>query len=108
MPALRATTLRLNEIFDLIDETIQALPDEHKGPMLSRFCSLLKRKHKIEQSDIDEGVRMLLFKEDWKKGFIGPDGAVRRKEVVATRTVPVSTPEEIGEDGLWWRDANHR
>lgn len=108
MSALRAISLRLNEIFDLFDETIQVLPDEHKGPLLSRFCSLLKDKHKVEQSKIDEGVRMLLFKEDYKKGFVGSDGTVKRKEVVARRSVPVSQGEEIGDDGLWWRDANHR
>ena len=62
MTALRAITLRLTEIFELFDETVKILPEEHRGPMLNRFCSLLKEKHQIEQSKIDEGVRMLVFK----------------------------------------------
>jgi hypothetical protein len=49
-------------------------------------------------------MRMLVFKDDYKKGFIGPDGVVHRKEIVATRTVPMSQPEEIGGNGLLWRD----
>ena len=103
MSALRAMSLRLNEIFDLFDESIRILPDEHKGPLLKQFCSVLKDKHQVKQSEIDQGVRMLLLKEDYKKGFVGPDGAVRRKEVVATRTVLVSHSEEL-ENGLLWMD----
>lgn len=101
-------SLRLIDLFTLLDESIQQVPDEHKGPVLARFCAMLKREHKVAQADIDEGVRMLVFKDDCNKGFVSPGGLVRRKEIVATRTVPVSKGEEIGENGLWWRDANRR
>jgi hypothetical protein len=104
MTAVRALSMRISELFTLFDESIQRIPDEHKGPALAQFCTLLKKQHKLEQREIDEGVRMLLFKEDYTKGFVGSDGVIRRKEVVATRTVPVSQGEEIGGNGLLWRD----
>lgn len=97
-------SLRLVELFTLLDESIQQVPDEHKGPVLSSFCRALKHNHGIPQADIDEGVRMLVFKEDFKKGFVGPGGVVRRKEIIATRTVPVAHPEEMGENGIMWKD----
>lgn len=108
MSVSRMLSLRLIDIFTLLDCSIQDIPDKDKGPVLARFCSILKREHKVSQADIDEGVRMLVFKDDYKKGFVTPDGLVRRKEIVATRTVPVSQPEQMGENGLWWRDANRR
>jgi hypothetical protein len=97
-------SLRLIDLFTLLDESIQQVSEEHKGPVLARFCARLKSEHAIAQADIDEGIRMLAFKDDCKRGFIGPGGVVRRKEIVATRMVPVSKGEEIGENGVWWRD----
>lgn len=105
MAALRAITLRLSELFNLFDESIARIPQEHKGPTLAAFCSTLKSEHGVTQAEIDECVRILIFKEDYKKGFVGPDGVVRRKDIVATRTVGVSHPEEMGANGLLWRDA---
>jgi len=77
MSALRVLSLRLIDLFTLLDESIQQTPAEHKGPVLSRFCALLKRDHKVSQADIDEGVRMLLFKDDCRRGFVAPGGVVR-------------------------------
>jgi hypothetical protein len=105
MAALRPITLRLPELFNLFDESIARIPSEHKGPTLAAFCSTLKSEHGVAQTEIDECVRMLIFKEDYKKGFVGPGGVVRRKEIVATRSVGVSHPEEMGGNGLLWRDA---
>lgn len=105
MAITRMLSLRLNDLFILLDESIQQVPDEHKGPILSTFCSIIKREHKVPQGEIDEAVRMLIFKDDCKKGFVRPGGVVRRKEIVATRTVPVSQREELGENGLMWIDA---
>jgi hypothetical protein len=103
MSISRILSLRLVELFDLLDDSIQQVPDAYKGPILSRFCASLKQ-HNVPQADIDEGVRMLVFKEDCKRGFVTPGGVVRRKEIIATRTVPVSHPEEMGENGIMWRD----
>ena len=104
MNRFRAITMRLPELFDLFDESIREIPQEHKGPALATFCFLLKTKHGATQSEIDECARMLIFKDDYKNGFVGPGGIIRRKEVVARRSVPVSQPEEIGENGLLWKD----
>jgi hypothetical protein len=100
-------SLRLNDLFMLLDESIQQVPDEHRGPILATFCSLIKREHKVAQGEIDEAVRMLIFKDDCKKGFVKPGGVVRRKQIVATRSVPVSKGEEMGDNGLMWRDARY-
>lgn len=94
MSTLRMISLRLTDLFNLFDESIQQIPDEHKGPVLASFCRVMKRDHKVAQAEIDEGVRMLLMKEDCKKGFVGPGGTVRRKEA--------------SENGLAWRDANRQ
>ena len=106
MSITRIVSLRLVDLFTLLEESIQQVPDEQKGPVLSSFCSLLKQKHRIPQAEIDEGVRMLVFREDCKRGFVSPGGIVRRKEIIATRTVPVSHPEEMGENGIMWKDFN--
>jgi len=105
MSISRILSLRLIDLFTLVDESIQHVPDEQKGTLLNRFCLLLKEKHSIPQEDIEEGLRMLVFKEDYKKGFVTSNGLVRRKETIATRTVLVSHPEEMGENGIMWRDA---
>jgi hypothetical protein len=104
MSTLRVLSLRLIDLLTLLDESVQQVPDQYKGPVLSRFCTILKQEHNIPQADIDEGVRMLIFKDDCKRGFVAPGGVVRRKEIIATRTVPISHPEEMGENGLMWRD----
>ena len=104
MSSLRAITVGIRDLFDLFDETLLAVPPEHRGNALSAFCSLLKKRHNVAQNQIDEAVRMVVLKEDCKNGFVGAGGVVRRREIVATRTVPVSQPEEMGENGLMWRD----
>jgi hypothetical protein len=38
---------------------------------------------------------------------INPELRKPEKITVATRTVPYWWPEEIGENGLWWRDSQH-
>lgn len=106
MSVSRILSLRLVDLFTLLDDSIHQIPDEHKGPVLSRFCRALKENHDVPQAEIDEGVRMLVFKEDYKKGFVGPGGIIRRKEIIATRTVPVSHPQEVGENGSIWRDVH--
>ena len=108
MTAFRAITMRLSELFDLFDESIRHVPQDHRGPALAIFCSQLKIQFHVTQAEIDEGVRRLVFKEDYKSGFVDADGVVRRKEVVATRTVPVSKGEEMDENGLMWRNLPHR
>jgi hypothetical protein len=108
MSVHRTLSLHLIELFTLLDHSIQKVPDEHKGSILARFCIMLKGEYKVAQADIDEGMRMLVFKDDCRKGFVSPDGVVRRKETIATRTVPMSKGEEIGENGLWWRDVNRQ
>jgi len=106
MTTLRALTIRLNDLFNLFDESLVQIPQEHKRPAISRFCSLLQSKHGIQQADLDEGVRMLVLKENYLNGLvsISSGGIVRRKEVVATRTVPASKGEEMGTNGLMWVD----
>jgi len=106
MTALRALTIRLADLFNVLDESLAQIPEEHKGPAVSRFCSLLQAKHGIQQADLEEGVRMLGLKEDYLNGLvsISSGGIVRRKEVMATRTVPVSKGEEMGPNGLMWTD----
>jgi hypothetical protein len=108
MTAFRAISMRLSELFDLFDESIQNIPQDHKGPALAIFCSQLKNKHEVSQAEIDEGVRRLIVKDDYKNGFVCADGIVRRKEIVATRNVLVSKGEEMGPNGLVWRDVPRR
>jgi hypothetical protein len=105
MTTLRSISLRVSELFDLIDEAVQMVPDEQKSPILSHFCSMLKSRHQVKQSEIDESLRLLAMKEDCKKGFVNTDGSIKRKVVVATRMVPVSQAETMGDNGLMWRDA---
>jgi len=106
MTALRALTIRLADLFNVLDESLAQVPEEHKGPAVSRFCSLLQAKHDVKQVDLEEGVRMLALKEDYLNGLvsISSGGIVRRKEAVASRTVPVSKSEEMGKNGLMWVD----
>jgi hypothetical protein len=104
MAADRPITLNLSQLFDLFDESIARIPQEHRGPALAGFCMTLQTDYGVTKAEIDECMRMLVFKEDFMNGFVDADGVVRRKEIVATRMVPVSQPEQMGENGLMWRD----
>jgi hypothetical protein len=105
MTTLRAITLRLPELFNLFDKSIRAIPEEHRSSALNTFCLTLREDHGVSRGEIDECLRLLVFKEDYANGFVTTNGVVRRKETIATRTVLVSHPEEMGENGIMWRDA---
>ena len=102
MTTLRALSIRVGELFDLFDESIRYVSEEDKSEVLSRFSLALTTKHGVNKEEIDAGIRMLSMKEAARKGVLGPNGI---RNVVATRTVPVSQPEERDQkNGLMWRD----
>jgi hypothetical protein len=103
MTTLRALSIRIGDLFDLFDESIKYVSDEDKSEVLGRFSVALTTKHGVNKEEIDAGIRMLSTKEAARKGLLGPNGT--RREIVATRTVPVSQPEERDQkNGLMWRD----
>ena len=96
MTTLRALSIRVGELFDLFDESIRYVSEEDKSEVLSRFSLALTTKHGVNKEEIDAGIRMLSMKEAARKGI---------RNLVATRTVPVSQPEERDQkNGLMWRD----
>lgn len=94
--------MRISELFDLFDESIRYVSEQDRSESVSRFCATLTSQHGVKKEEIDEGLRMLAFKEDAKKGLLNPNGT--RKEIVATRTVLASQPQEMGANGLMWKD----
>ena len=102
MTTLRALSIRIGDLFNLFDESIRYVSEEDRSESLNRFCATLTSQHGVKKEEIDEGLRMLAFKEDAKKGLLNPNGT--RREIVATRTVLASQPQEMGANGLMWKD----
>jgi hypothetical protein len=73
-------------------------------------------QHSINDSNVEKTIASDFVLELKNRGYINnktlgdilgkihPEMRRPEKVTVATRTVPKSQPEEIGLNGLWWRD----
>jgi hypothetical protein len=95
--------LSIVDLFDILAEALDNVPEYQRGETLSKVCSVLKQKN-VSDDDLEKGKKYLLLREDFKHGFIDRQGLIKRKEIIATRNVPINKSEEIGENGLFWRD----
>jgi hypothetical protein len=85
--------ITLNEIFLLVGEATNHLKPDHKSRVLFNLADKLKQRFRLGKEEIKEAITVG-----------GHDFKEPQKVIVATRTVPVSHPEEMGENGLMWRD----
>lgn len=68
------------------------MPNE-KSRTLFNFADKLREKYSLGKEELKEAITIG-----------GHDFKEPKKVIVATRTVPVSQPEEMGENGLMWTD----
>jgi hypothetical protein len=85
--------LSLNEIFFLLGKSMNHLMPDEKSRALFNFAEKLREKFGLGKEELKEAITIG-----------GHDFKEPKKVIVATRTVPVSQPEEMGENGLRWRD----
>jgi hypothetical protein len=91
----KSITLKLDMLFGLLDDALSALDSHEKEDMILSFVNLLDQHCDVDRQDM---FRALIEIKRAKEG--------KRKVVVGTRTVPVSHPEEMGDNGLMWRDSS--
>ena len=85
--------LSLNEIFLLLGKSMNHLMPDDKSRTLFNFADKLREKFGLGKEELKEAITIG-----------GHDFKEPKKVIVATRTVPVSQPEEMGSNGLMWRD----
>lgn len=87
--------ISLNELFFLLGNAIKKtnIKEETKSHLLFILASDLKEKYKLGKEEMKEAI-----------SAGGHDFKEPEKVIVATRTVPVSHSEELGSNGLIWRD----
>jgi hypothetical protein len=88
--------ITLNEIFLLVGEAMSHLKPDHKSRVLFNLADSLRQKYRLGKEEIKEAITVG-----------GHDFKEPQKVIVATRTVPVSQSEEMGSNGLMWKDAQH-
>jgi len=82
-------TIPLKNLLGLLDRAMQPVEDEKKERIMLEIVNLLDR-----ECDMDRQQAFKFLLEMRKP----------RKVIVASRTVPVSHPEEMGANGLMWID----
>jgi hypothetical protein len=85
--------LSLNEIFLLLGKSMNHLTTDEKSRTLFNFADKLREKYRLGKEELKEAITIG-----------GHDFKEPKKVIVATRTVPVSQPEEMGSNGLMWTD----
>lgn len=88
--------ITLNEIFLLVGGSMSHLKPDHKSRVLFNLADKLRQRFRLGKEEIKEAITVG-----------GHDFKEPQKVIVATRMVPVSHPEEMGENGLMWRDARN-
>ena len=81
----------LIELLDILQNSIK--DSESKQKIASEFVIELKNRGHINNKALGDIL-----------GEINPEMRAPEKVIVATRTVLHSHPEELGSNGLWWRD----
>jgi hypothetical protein len=81
-------TIPLKTLLELLDHAMQPVEPGKKERITVDFVNLLD-----SQCDMDRQQAFKILVE-----------MKRPKVIVASRTVPVSHPEEMGSNGLMWRD----
>jgi hypothetical protein len=82
-------TIPLKNLLGLLDHAMQPVEDEKKDRIMLEIVNLLDL-----ECDMDRQQAFKFLLEMRKP----------RKVIVASRTVPVSHPEEMGSNGLMWID----
>jgi len=85
--------ITLNEIFLLLGDSIAHLKTDDRTRILFKLAESLRRKYGLGKEELKEAVTVG-----------GHDFKEPQKVIVATRMVPVSHPEEMGANGLMWKD----
>jgi hypothetical protein len=85
--------ISLNQLFLLFGESIAHLKTDDRTRILFKLADKLKQKFSLGKEEIKEAITVG-----------GHDFKEPQKVIVATRMVPVSHPEEMGANGLMWRD----
>ena len=85
--------ISLNEIFFHLGKSMNHLKTEEKTRVLFNLADKLRVRFQLGKEEIKEAITVG-----------GHDFKEPQKVIVATRTVPVSQSEEMGENGLVWRD----
>ena len=85
--------ISLNETFFLLGNAIAHLKEEHRSSILMKFADNIKNRFQLGKEEVKEAIKIG-----------GHDFKEPQKVIVATRMVPVSHPEEMGENGLMWTD----
>jgi hypothetical protein len=83
----------LNEIFFLLGEAMNHLKPDQKSRVLFNLADSLRHRYGLGKEELKEAITVG-----------GHDFKESQKVIVATRMVPVSQPEEMGSNGLMWRD----
>lgn len=86
--------ISLNELFLLLRGSMAHLKDDAKSRLLFNLADKLRQKYRLGKEEIKEAITVG-----------GHDFKEPPKVIVATRMVPVSHPEEMGVNGLMWRDS---
>lgn len=86
-------TIPLKTLLELLDHAMQPVEPGKKDRITVDFVNLLD-----SQCDMDRQQAFKFLLEMRRP----------RKVIVALRTVPVSRPEEMGSNGLMWRDVRGR
>ena len=85
--------ISLNELFLVVGEATNHLKPDHKSRVLFDLADKLRKRFRLGKEEIKEAITVG-----------GHDFKEPQKVIVATRTVPVSQSEEMGLNGLIWRD----
>ena len=84
-----SVTISLKTLLGLLDRAMQPVEEEKKERITLEFVNLLDSECEMDRQ---QAFKILL------------ELRRPRKVVVASRTVPVSHPEEMGSNGLMWID----
>jgi hypothetical protein len=83
--------IRLLELLNILQDSIK--DSKAEKTIASKFVLELKNRGYINNKTLGDIL-----------GNINPEMRAPEKVTVATRMVPLSHPEELGSNGLWWRD----
>lgn len=93
-PMIEISLLELLGILRIATRDVESrISQESKRGIASEFVLALKKGGHIDKKTLNEVLEA-----------INPDLRKPEKITVATRTVPYWWPEEMGENGLMWRD----
>lgn len=86
-------TVSLNALLTALNDALSPLKVHEKNRVLETFVNHLDNECHVDRQEM---FRILI---ELKEG---------KKQIVATRSVPYWYPEQMGENGLIWRDVRRR